>query len=381
MKAVRGRSWAALITLAGACSADRASTVAVAGGAGADVPTAPMPPVQPGAPTVPVNMMTQPAAEAPTPVPPAQTPVTTPPVDEVSPIEGPVCDSISRAPEGIPPEVLIVQDLSSSLDGRWQALDDAMTMVARMFDTKMELGLLPYPSTYFREASDPQRVSDDCGVDAGLVVEPALGTGDAIVAMYDRIMEDDLIGGTPTNAALDAARDVLLPRATNDQAAPYVILVTDGDPNCLVSATPGQNPTQGDRDGVTERIMGLAADGVRTFVVGYRFSGGILDTWAGAGQTGTAFEADDTAALLEAMATISAALAPCDYRLNAAAGDPAYVLVQVDGQQVNFQRDDGWVLSADGMTVTLQGAVCDTLRDGGAHTVDVTVVCEPVLIQ
>ena len=106
----------------------------------------------------------------------------------------------------------------------------------------------------------------------------ALGQGDAIVASYNRIVEAEMIGGTPTNAAMDVARDTLLPRDPDDESVPYIILVTDGDPNCLFSDEPGQTATDMDRMGVTERITALATDDVNTYVVGYNFTGGIGTT-------------------------------------------------------------------------------------------------------
>ena len=37
-------------------------------------------------------------------------------------------------------------------------------------------------------------------------------------------------------------------------------------------------------------------------------------------------------------------------------------------------------LRADGQKVQLEGASCDKLRDGGTHTLQITVECEPVVI-
>jgi len=296
----------------------------------------------------------------------------------VGPDGGDLCEIIERGAEGVPPEVVILQDLSSSLIGEWQPLDDAMTQVASTFSTRMELGLVPFPTTYFKGDMDADRVDSNCDIGDGQVISPAIDQGDDVVAVYDAIVEDDMIGGTPTNAALDVARDLVLPRGPDDQAVPYFILVTDGEPNCMFTQNPGSQSSQMAQDAVTDRITALEGDGVDTYVVGYNFSGGILDTWAAAGGTDSAFEADNASQLVDALEAIAKGIAPCVYTLDSAVADPAFVRVRIDGETRLFGDDDGWSIDDDMATITLEGSACTTLRDGDDHTVEVTVECSEV---
>jgi hypothetical protein len=57
-----------------------------------------------------------------------------------------------------------------------------------------------------------------------------------------------------------------------------------------------------------------------------------------------------------------------------------FVLVRLDGTQINLGEADGWMLVGD-RNVQLMGASCETLKDGALHSVDVEVRCDVVVPQ
>jgi hypothetical protein len=54
------------------------------------------------------------------------------------------------------------------------------------------------------------------------------------------------------------------------------------------------------------------------------------------------------------------------------------VRVTIDGDTVPLDDPDGW--SIDGPKVTLTGASCKKLKDGGSHLLGAKVECAPVQV-
>jgi hypothetical protein len=189
----------------------------------------------------------------------------------------------------------------------------------------------------------------------------------------------------------------------------YVVLVTDGAPNC--------NPLQGARtqclctfDDCTNTatpwlgclddlstvaaVEALAVSGVATWVIGYDTPQltATLNAMAAAGGTGrdTYIPVEDQATLSAALDAIAADLVSCTYTLSAPPGDPSYVRVLLDGSPVphSTQRslDGGLEPSTAGSfvleggdRVRLEGAACERLQDGLTHELTITRECEPVI--
>jgi hypothetical protein len=206
-------------------------------------------------------------------------------------------------------------------------------------------------------------------------------------------------GGTPTASTLEA----LLPRLSGLHGTTFVILATDGGPNCnhaltcpieqctmnidKSSSCPPDgsvnccDPQFGDGigclDGVrsAKAVAALEAAGIETFVIGIPGSGpyaATLDDLATAG--GTARPAEpryyrvdtaDTTALAAAFESIAAQTgAGCAFTLGRAPADDGAVRVSVSGAPVPRAGADGWSLA--GTTLTLGGASCDAVRTAGA---------------
>ncbi len=206
-------------------------------------------------------------------------------------------------------------------------------------------------------------------------------------------------GSTPTALSLAAAHTelgtgVVGPDAT--RSPKFVLLVTDGKPNC--SECPASDPacSSGSGMGTDQRaveasvaaIASMAGDGIQTYVVGYDTVSdadlsSTMDMMAAAGGTGDVQHrpVEDSASLLTTFEEIAGQAVSCTFSLDESPPDPTHVLVTVDGQQVDLDHPDGWRLSADGMTIELQGKACNTLRATGDHTLNVEVKCAAVRVE
>ncbi len=286
-----------------------------------------------------------------------------------------VCDSIALVAEALPPRVMILQDLSSSLsaNSRWDNMKPAMSQVVDTYDNEFAMGLVPFATTIL----DGGNSDLDCTVNRDHVIAPALGNAASIKAKVYGLLSNNLIGGIPTYDGLVAAFEVLVDQDPGDGSGRVVILVTDGAPNCLDGT--GDSTSDANKERVRATVEAYYTNNaITTYVVGYDLSGSLqttMDGWAAVGGTGSSFAADNTSALIQQMDTIKAALIPCEYTLNKEVTDPAYVSVKIDSDQPAYDSPNGWTLGADKKTITLQGAACSFLRNGDAHDLSVTVEC------
>lgn len=332
----------------------------------------------------------------------------------------PTCGGMPFAASPVKADVLLVIDKSGSMaetpegfgTDKWtamrSALDAALTMVKD--DLNIGLDLYPFP--------------DECSVPKGDDVQVPVQTGGtALPKILDALDASAPSGGTPTAAALARARRYFTSGAGAAlKGEHYVLLATDGGPNCNSTLAceanactvnlDGQCPMQVDNccdstqagpgaeagcldeaAGVAE-IEALAAAGVATFVVGipgteaYADS---LDAFAVAGgrpnpdappsyfavsaKGGVAGLADVLGVITQGLIT------SCRFRLDSAPPDPARLNVEIDGKPVPKLGADGWELdlSADPPTVVLKGTTCARIQREGAQSVEVVYGCPTVI--
>jgi hypothetical protein len=179
------------------------------------------------------------------------------------------------------------------------------------------------------------------------------------------------------------------------QGAPYIVLVTDGAPNCseddFNGVFGGGGPADFDQmafEASLAAIKSMAKDGIKTFVLGYDANDNAqlkmsLDAMAVAGGTGDTehHEIENEAGLIEAFTAIAGKAVSCDFSLSMAPNDPSYVLVKVGGEQLNFGDPNGWILSDDKLTLTLQGSACGKLPKVQGSHVSVKVQCTEVVVM
>ena len=302
-------------------------------------------------------------------------------IDLDSDSQGYVCQKVAVNAEPNPPRVIILQDLSSSLNtyDRWDSLRAAMVQVADTFDDDFSLGLVPFATTIL----DGGYNDADCTVNRAHVIQPARGNAETIKNKVYQIASEDLVGGTPTYEALIASQEVLVDNDPGDGSRRVAILVTDGLPNCL-DGNGGGGSTPEDQERVTNTIAQVHTDSnIDIYIVGYDMTGDsvtLMNTWATNGGTGSYYPAENTEELLAQMATIKSELIPCNYKLASAIDDPKMVRVQIDGDSLPYNQENGWVLGDDRTSVTMQNDACNRLRDGADHGVDITVECEEVIV-
>jgi hypothetical protein len=344
---------------------------------------------------------------------------TTVPVEEACdfPPELSQCGSTSQTADYRTPNILLVVDKSGSMDdpigdlSKWEALqlalEDALTEVA----DDMNLGLILYP--YNPGADATCEVPD--GEDAvEVAVEPATDAVDSIIGALQGTAPG---GGTPTAEALHRAYEYYVDGAGADlQGDKYVLLATDGGPNCNVTnrcdadtctvnldgkCESGGNCCEistgaplGDRcldDADVREVIGqLEMRGIPTFVVGIPGTeayADYLNDFAVAGGRELdgdtkyyAVSADQgVEGLTQTFADISTQLVrDCDIELDAAPPQAELVNVAIDCEPVTQDDNSGWDLQLDPPVITLHGDICDFVRNNGAERVDVVLGC-PVI--
>jgi hypothetical protein len=301
------------------------------------------------------------------------------------------CTKRAVLPTRTTPDMLVVLDRSGSMapggndrgTDRWSGSVAAVTEVVERFEDRVSFGLMTFPNA---GAGGRGGNTQQCA--AGSVNVPVGGdTSAAIASVLERMNPG---GYTPTAATLEAVRGVIGETVVVDAVVPpkYVLLVTDGDPNCSGSWSSGSGFGQPDPEARQQTIAAIEALtelGVRTFVVGYQTAdtgfAQQLDMMAAAGGTGerqhrSVDSGDD---LVSAFEEIADRAVSCSYKLEKPVTDASYVLVTVNGKSRAFGSPaDGWTLGPDMQTITLTGASCDAVQDGQGFTVE--VVCDRVTV-
>ncbi len=303
---------------------------------------------------------------------------------------------LEKAP---PPEVFLVVDRSGSMlesganppATKWEELVAAMDAVLTQFENQIQFGLLMYPT------------GDECAT-SGPQVQVGLSNR---LAVLSRLNTAAPAGGTPTAAALTNAQHALDARG-NTEAARFVILATDGGPNCnySLSADPScqcglsdaayccTNYPNGvcyfgqyclDDTHTVEVISSLHQAGIDTFVIGLAGTAAYaeaLDAMADAGgraQNGPThyYDAADQAALTAALTDIAGSVISCRIELEEAPDYPNLVHIYMDGSEVPRDPSDGWdYTDASNTAIELYGEACERLKDGDDHVITATFACE-----
>jgi hypothetical protein len=322
-----------------------------------------------------------------------------------------------------PKNVYFVLDRSGSMEAempdssltRLQTARAVLASILRIIGHRVRYGAAAFPTT-----ANPE----DCSP-GGQVFPPTLGGLPPCEGGDDRVLQQFLArlgtlaprGATPTAATLRA----LGPTLRELEGETYVVLVTDGAPNCNLDATceasectlniegatvggrgcdasfnccdaaltgEGMGGYCVDSDDTEAAVSALADDGIATYVVGMPGAeayASLLSRLAKAGGTArddadvSYYAAADTDALYEALYAIGTSIAlACSITLDEPPSDPAMVNVYFDGEIVPADPDDGW--SWDGTTtIRVNGDACVRLESGAVLDARAVFGCDTVV--
>jgi hypothetical protein len=322
--------------------------------------------------------------------------------------------------------MLLVIDKSGSMTDplgdtdKWTAMKSALGTALGHVADQMNFGLVLFPYATFHTIPLDGCDTDCCELPDGdaAVLVPVEPGGRATEEISYQLDGTSPGGGTPTAAALDAA---LAYFTSGDGAAlegeKYVLLATDGGPNCndklacksdtcttnLDGQCPDGNCCQ-DADqrnqclddlSVLDELGKLKAANIPTFVVGLPGTqqyASYLDEFAAADGLASdggnshyyaVSESDGVNGLIDVFESITTELVrSCDVALGQAPANPNLVNVAIDCNVVPQDAADGsgWDFDAtpNPTAVVLRGPVCDELQASGAQRVDVLYGCPTV---
>jgi hypothetical protein len=279
----------------------------------------------------------------------------------------------------------------------------------------LNLGLVLYP--YSRQIAIPEK---SCGKDCCLLevgeaaVNVPIAPGTESVGRILSLLESTPPGGgTPTAEALRRAREYLT--AATLEGDTYVVLATDGGPNCnfdlecdadrctanldnqcsLENCCDGNGEYCVDDESVTGEIEALRDAGIPTFVVGIPGTedyAQYLEDFAEAGGVPNpdeppSYYAVDASGGVEGLTGVfrditEQLVRSCEVELEREPPAPSLVNVAVDCTPIRPEEDDGsgWELDtgASPALIRLSGPVCEEIQASGAKRVDVVYGCKTI---
>jgi hypothetical protein len=206
-----------------------------------------------------------------------------------------------------------------------------------------------------------------CNVPDGIEVPPAIDNFAKIDAAITATTPTGT--GTPTRYVLQKA--VAYFQATASINARYIVLATDGEPNCA----DGMTNELVHQDGAVMAVTDAATAGYKTFVIGIAttmsMADATLNRMADAGGSPRAgathyYPVASRADLIAALSTITGKVADCVFPLDKLPASPDAVAVDIDGMRI--QRDpakmNGWEYGAANKTIEVYGAACEQIKKG-----------------
>jgi len=314
--------------------------------------------------------------------------------------DGGTCGCLDLPLLGDAPNLYFVLDRSGSMtdSNKWDTIRIVVTEVMRKLGPRGRFGAAVFP--------DPRQ--DQCApgieVMAPMFGDVPAGTYGATTSTFNLSTKFVASGGTPTAGTLAHLRN----RLTSLPGKTFVILATDGGPNCddnitctvdqcipNIEGAPGcsagvppnccdGNP-QSCLDGTAAvtAVRELSVAGIPTYVVGVPGSApyaNVLSDMAEAGGTQRYYDVTsaDQSAFAAALTQIAAKItATCTFSLGQTPPDPNMVNVYLDDTIVPRDPTNGWTLS--GETVTIAGSACQSIQSGKVLEVRIVAGCPTVV--
>jgi hypothetical protein len=300
------------------------------------------------------------------------------------------CGQVNSPLKVVPPDVLLIQDRSGSMDNddndrscrrgctstKWSETTVAVSQVVMTTQATVNWGL-----KFFADADD------SCGVAPGVTVP--VGPNNA-TAISTAIGQTTPSTNTPTRAAIQAGTAYLM--SLTDPNPKYILLATDGEPNCAagcVGGDCGTTPNPAEEMASEMAVADAVAAGIKVFVVGIgnvASAVAVLNQMAingGEAQSGgttSYYAATDQAALETALNQIVGKVASCTLPLPEKPQDPTNVIVEDVGTTTQIPRDtthtEGWDYTDSSDTaIQLYGTACSKVTDGTYANVQILEGC------
>jgi hypothetical protein len=287
-----------------------------------------------------------------------------------------------------PAELMLVLDRSGSMNdpaatggstSKWTDVAGALDETIKNTESAVEWGLKTFPSGDGR-----------CAVADGVEVPSApmnyLSVWPKIMASAP--MSGMSAGGTPTTLALQKAVAHL--KATPSMNPRYLVLATDGEPNCGTSSGGRGGTGNSDDAAAIKAVADAVAAGFKTFVIGVATgpeAEQVLEKMAVAGgeprsMAPSYYRVTDRADLVTALGTITGLVSDCVFRLGQPPPSPMDVAVSVGSTRVTRDpsHTDGWDYGAANASVQFYGAACEQVKNGAGQNVQIIFGCPGVLI-
>lgn len=323
--------------------------------------------------------------------------------------DGSFCDCIDVPLFAEPPNMYFVLDRSGSMteDNKWGKVRQVVAQILRGLGPRANFGATLFPGFDDSAACSPAvealpiTPGDPPGVTDGPTTKKLLTATQGAPN-----------GGTPTAEALRG----VLPRLRGAKGKTFVILATDGGPNCNASASCQSSACQPNIDGVQgcslsgpscceppngyrescldsaatiSAVTALEGAGIPVYVVGLPGTSApayatLLDQLAEAGGTAQAgspkyyrVDTSNETVLLAALKKIAAKIvATCEFKLTETPAQANQVNVYLDELVLPKDPVNGWKI--EGPTVTLLGEACTKVLAGDILDVRIITGCPTV---
>ncbi len=289
-----------------------------------------------------------------------------------------------------PADLLLILDRSRSMNqavggrggsttpvtgDKWTEVVSALDPVIMRTEAQVSWGLKLYP------------LGDSCGVPEGATVPVAGSNYDEVMnAIRSNNPSQGSAGSTPTRVAVEKAAAIL--KASTSPNTKYLVLATDGLPNCRG----GGSRTDDDEAGAIQAVANASTEGMSTFVVGVATEGSeahdTLNQMAlkgGQPRNGATkyFPVASRDELVSALETITGQVASCTFPLGEAPPVPDNVAVEIDGARIprDSGQTQGWNYGANNRSVVLYGAICEGLKTGAVRDVQILFGCPGMTIN